>query len=74
MSVAMFSFGAILVRHLAITWQECYGLGDHDWTSLGHLWAFCGLKFQIFTPLYIIVVLNTQRFGAYVSKIGEFGE
>ena len=24
-------------------------------------------------PLYIIGVLNTQRFGAFVSNIGEFG-
>ena len=45
MYVAMFSFGAILVRHLAITWQECYGLGDHHRSSLGHLWAFGGTNY-----------------------------
>jgi hypothetical protein len=28
MYVVIFSFGAILIRHLAVIWQECYGLGD----------------------------------------------
>ena len=39
------AFGAILIRYLAITWQECYGLGDHHRRSLGHLWAFCGTNY-----------------------------
>ena len=51
-----------------------YKFRDHDRRSVGYLWAFCGFLSQIFVPIYIIVVLNTQRFGVVVLKIGEFGE
>ena len=47
-------------------------------TTIGDLWAFCGLSVafvsQIFVPLYIIGVLNTQRFSGFALNIGGFGE
>ena len=60
-------------------YQIPLGFRDHHRTSLGHLWAICGFQSALFTfpfldvLLYVIGVLNTQRFGAFVSNIGEFG-
>lgn len=58
--------------------QVARGLRDHFATTRAYLWASCILSvavvLQIFVPLYIIGVLNTQRFSVFVPKVGDFGE
>ena len=48
-------------------------------STIGDLWDIYGLSVAVIlpffgVPLYIIVVLNTQRFGGSVLNIGDFGE
>ena len=59
-------------------------LHDHFASTVAYLLPKCALSmafpFSLFhlstfdTSLYIIGVQNTQRFGVFVQKIGEFGE
>ena len=56
--------------------QVACRLHDHFAGTIAHLWAICALSvavmLQIFVPLYIIGVLNTQRFSTLVLDIGDF--
>ena len=55
-------------------YQIPLGFRDHDKTSVGDLWAFCGFQFSVFTfpffyvPLYIIVMPYLRHFSIFVLK------
>ena len=56
--------------------QVSHRLGDHFGTTVSYLWASCVLsvafRFQIFVPLYYIVLPYLRHFGALVPKICKF--
>ena len=53
------------------------GLRDHFATTSAYLWAICALsmafRFQIFVPLYYIVLPYLRHFGSYVLKLRRIG-
>ena len=70
---------AVLGRSFNHSQVDCR-IGDHFATTVAHLSPSCitavALCFHLFVfhmPLYIIGVLNTQRFSGLVLNIGEFG-
>ena len=60
------------VRSLSDRFQVDCGLRDHFVTTVSYLWASCVLSmaivYQMFMPLYIIVMPYLRHFGDFVPK------